>query len=180
MRLSQAVIPLFEYPIGDLDAVLPAASEPIWDAAQFRQRDFKPHSVTRSIIFSWLHEAWRPGAPAVVLKADHRGSPLSVAVEACAAAIVSHLPGTVVSLMLVELAAGAAITPHEDIGPLTHVHRCHAPIVSNQSIVFRVDGEAYYFAPGVVYEFDNTRLHSVENRGAERRVHLICDVLPSA
>jgi aspartyl/asparaginyl beta-hydroxylase (cupin superfamily) len=181
MRLASAVVPLFDYPVQDILAVLPAPSDPLWDVAQFRQQVFKPHSTTRSIVFNWLDNAWQPGHPFVVLRADRPPRDLTAAVASCADALEQRLGGKVAKLMLAELAPGGAIAEHVDnSAALTSVHRCHVPIVSNHDVDFIVDGERFYLEPGIAYEFDNTRRHGVHNRSATRRVHLIGDIMPNA
>lgn len=181
MRLANAVVPLFEHPVRDILAALPEAESPLWDAARFRQRTYGAHAATRSIVFDWLDNGWRPGRPFIVVRADHLPAALTDAVTACAEALERRLDGKVAKLMLAELASGGAVTPHRDAGDaLILVHRCHLPIVTDAEVSFYVDGEDFKLEPGIAYEFDNTRVHAVENRSDRRRVHLICDIMPSA
>src|SRR6187402_2120279 len=109
MRLASAVVTLFVYPVDAILAALPPPSDPLWDAAPFRQQIFKPHSLTRSIVFSWLDNAWRPGQPFIVLKADRPPPALNAAVTSCGVALEKKLGGKVAKLMLAELAPGAEI-----------------------------------------------------------------------
>jgi hypothetical protein len=181
MRLADAVVPLFEHPVGDILAALPQADSPLWDAARFRQRTYEAHRATRSIVFTWLDNAWRPGRPFIAVQAGNLPAALTSAVAACASALERCLDGKVAKLMLAELAPGQAVAPHRDRGAaLILVHRCHLPIVTDAEVSFYVDGEDFKLEPGVAYEFDNTRMHAVENRSGRRRVHLICDIMPSA
>jgi len=181
MRLARAVMRLFDYPVDDILAALPPAESELWVGAQFRQKIFRPHSVTRSIVFHWLDQAWVPGSPFIVLRSHYAPRELDAAVSACAAALEQRLDGKVAKLMLAELAAGAAVPAHKDVSPrLTSVHRCHVPVVTNSDVYFYVDDENYFLEPGVAYEFDNTRKHAVENRSGTSRVHLICDIMPAS
>lgn len=41
-----------------------------------------------------------------------------------------------------------------------------------------IGDETFHLEPGIAYELDNTRRHSVRNARETRRVHLICDILP--
>jgi aspartyl/asparaginyl beta-hydroxylase (cupin superfamily) len=53
------------------------------------------------------------------------------------------------------------------------------PIITNDEVWFTVGSESINMRPGELYEVNNRRVHSVENKGAEDRVHLILDfVLP--
>jgi hypothetical protein len=178
MRLANAVVALFDYPMDDILATLPEAGSPLWDVATFRQQRFDAHSVTRSIVFKWLDNRWRPGQPFIVMQAGSLPTELTTAVTACGSTLERHFGGKVAKLMFAELAAGAAVAPHQDGGALTFVHRCHLPIETNGNVSFYVDGEDFKLQPGIAYEFDNTRMHAVENRSVRRRVHLICDIMP--
>jgi aspartyl/asparaginyl beta-hydroxylase (cupin superfamily) len=179
MQLASAVVKLFDHPVEGMLAALPEAASPLWEGARFRQNVYKPHSVTRSIVFDWLDNSWRPGKPFIVLRADYLPANLVAAVSPCAAALERRLNGKVAKLMLAELAPGGEVAEHRDVGPaLVMVHRCHLPVVTNKDVSFLVDGEDFYLAPGIAYEFDNTRRHAVRNRSDSRRVHLICDIMP--
>jgi hypothetical protein len=62
---------------------------------------------------------------------------------------------------------------------LTHSHRVHLPVVTNDEVRFVVGGETVNLREGQLFEINNRRMHSVHNDGAEDRVHLILDyVLP--
>jgi len=52
--------------------------------------------------------------------------------------------------------------------------------VTNDAVWFSVGSETINMREGQLYEINNRRLHSVENKGSDDRVHLILDfVLPS-
>jgi hypothetical protein len=179
MRLPTGVLALGACRIDDLVTALPEADSPVWNKARFRQDDHDVHARTRSIVFSWLDNAWQPGDPMVVVEADWGEPKLAAAVRACAAELLQRRPGKIAKLVLAELSPGAVIKAHvDDVDALTLAHRCHVPIVSNEQVVFSIDGIPYYLEPGKAYEIDNTRRHAVENRSAQRRVHLLCDIMP--
>jgi len=181
MRLGSAIIPLFDYPLADILAALPAPSSPLWDMAPFRQNRYRAHEATRSIVFNWLPNAWRPGEAPATIRLAYPPAPLSDAVWAFAEHLRRHRVGVVAKLVLAELAPGERIRAHSDEAPaLTLAHRCHLPIVSNEGVSFRIEREPHRLKPGTCYEFDNTRLHAVRNDGDAPRVHLICDILPEA
>jgi hypothetical protein len=179
LRLPTSLITLFDYPIDDLVAAMPAPDSPLWEKARFRQNNHDAHRWTRSIVFSWLDDSWAPGKPLLVFESNWGQAALTCAARACAASLLGHRPGKVAKLMLAELAPGAVIKAHVDvIDALTLAHRCHVPIVSNERVEFAIDGVPYYLEPGKAYEIDNTRRHAVANRSSQRRVHLICDIIP--
>jgi len=178
MQLAEPVVALFDYPIADIVAALPDAGSPVWDLATFRQNNFAPHAVTRSIVFRWPAPGWKPGSAPVVLRATVLPADLTAAIDACADRIATEVGGEAVRVTLAELPPGGRIEAHHDIGNLTLIHRCHLPIVTSDDAVLTVERKPHRLRAGTVYDFDNTRLHSAANRGPAPRVHLLCDVLP--
>lgn len=179
MRLRSALVRLFEYPYETIKDNLPDAASPLWDADDMRSRVFEVHRHTRSILFEWLQNTWRPGLPVEVKHHDYAPRALAEPVYACANKLAAHFPGKIVKLMLAELRPGGEISVHADTAAaLTEVHRCHIPLVTSKDIQFYIDDVPHYLEPGYVYEIDNTREHAVANRSPDRRVHLICDIMP--
>jgi quercetin dioxygenase-like cupin family protein len=177
MRMELPAARLFDWPADDLIAALPAEADPVWDRYAARQEQFPAHRRTRSIRFIWVDEL-RPGlTPEIV---DEAPVALRDAAMAAGRAIAGHYGGTILRLMLTEMAPGTAIPRHIDTGDmLTHSHRCHMAVVTNSRVRFEVGRHSLHFAPGEVWEFDNMRRHAVINLGETRRVHLICNVLPA-
>lgn len=92
--------------------------------------------------------------------------------------IKSHFfnSGRVGRILLTKLKPNGEIPPHQDHGPhLENCKRLHLPLKTNSDVNFMVDNKNYHFKEGTVYEFDNTRLHSVSNNSNEERIHLIVD-----
>lgn len=178
MKLPVACREIADLRAIDLRGLLPPADADIWDVWDHRQRTFQVHRQTRSIAFRWLDHRWTPQAPLTVVREDYAGVALSEAVNRCAETLESHFDGKAVRLVLAELGPGCEVAPHVDRGPaLVLPHRCHVPVLTNPQVEFRIEKQLHHFREGIAYEFDNTRSHSVANRGASPRVHLICDVL---
>ncbi len=181
MKLPERLVRLFDYPVADIVAAMPALSAPLWDVNPHRQTRHQVHSQTRSIIFEWIDDGWQRGRPAVVKQFECPLPGLSKAVYACAEKLNARYGGKVIRLMLTELVPHGKISRHKDFGDgVTLVHRCHVPVVSNKDVHFLIDDIPHYLEPGVAYEFDNTRSHAVDNASAAPRVHLMCDILPAA
>jgi hypothetical protein len=180
MQLSQPLVRLFDLPVDDLAAAMPDAGDPVWDIDKFRQTRHEVHRFTRSIIFCAMENGWVPGQKAVIRRENHAPPQLAGKVQACADRIAAHYSGTITRLVLAELAPQGVIAVHRDHGAgLTLVHRCHLPVVTNPGVQFFIDMIPHRLEAGTAYEFDNTRRHSVENHSAERRIHLLCDVMPA-
>jgi hypothetical protein len=88
--------------------------------------------------------------------------------------------GYFVRATLVQLKAGGVIAPHRDNNfSLTHSHRIHLPVITNEHVLFTVGDDTMSLPAGGMYEINNRRTHSVENLSDEDRVHVILDfVLP--
>ena len=180
MQLQQRLVKLFDCPIRDVLAAMPGASSPMWDLNPYRQNRHQVHRQTRSIIFEWIPDDWQPGQRPLVQHTEH-ATALAKPVYACAEKLNAHYRGKIVRLMLTELGPRAKITPHKDGGAgVVLVHRLHLPVVSNPNVKFFIDQIPHYLEPGAAYEFDNTRLHAVDNDSDSPRVHLMCDILPAS
>jgi hypothetical protein len=181
MRLSEPLVHLFDFSVDEILEHLPGATAPEWEQDPLRQKTFAVHRRTRSILFEWLDNNWQPGMPVTVQSFRYTSTDLLSAVSKAASLIAEKYSGSVVKLMLAELAVGGEIPVHYDSVPaLMNVHRCHLPVRTNENVKFFIDYRPFYLKTGSVYEFDNTRWHSVSNESAEPRVHLICDVMPAA
>jgi hypothetical protein len=79
---------------------------------------------------------------------------------------------------LMGLAPGAEVPPHVDVHYHWRTHiRVHIPVITNPGVVFTVGGKSVHMAPGECWTFDSFMLHDVQNRGSEKRVHLVLDTV---
>ena len=58
---------------------------------------------------------------------------------------------------------------------LSHCHRIHIPIITNEKINFAVGNENMNLKEGEVWEINNRRKHHVENESELDRIHIIID-----
>lgn len=79
---------------------------------------------------------------------------------------------------LMALAPGAEVPPHADSHYYwrTH-HRLHIPVITNPGVRFTCGDESVHMAAGECWMFDSFRWHDVQNKGTERRVHLVIDTV---
>jgi hypothetical protein len=79
---------------------------------------------------------------------------------------------------LMGLAPGSDVPPHVDTNYYWRTHlRIHIPVVTNPGVLFTCGEETVHMAAGECWLFDSFRWHKVENRGSERRVHLVLDTV---
>jgi len=77
-------------------------------------------------------------------------------------------------VMLARMAPGGAIKPHRDANPAAKwPHKIHVPLLTNEAVVFFIDGVGYHFVEGEAVEVSNMAVHAVENNGDTDRIHLI-------
>ena len=77
-------------------------------------------------------------------------------------------------MFLAKLLPHKNVGTHCDSGPfLETCHRIHIPIKTNPNVCYNIEDTSYYWETGGIYEFDNTRLHSVANNSSEDRIHLM-------
>jgi gluconate kinase len=88
-----------------------------------------------------------------------------------------HCPLHAVRLM--RLTPGSVIKPHSDHDLSSEFGRVrlHIPIVTNQDVDFRLNGEQVLMREGECWYLRLSDSHSVANRGQTDRVHLVIDAL---
>jgi hypothetical protein len=159
---------VFSHDVTSIIAAIPPDPDPIWDADRTRQSN--PNwqvTETRSLIFIWSDN---------FTHTDERlqSSSLWLAIEPLVRRLEAHFAGRAVP-------AGGSIPAHADGGDLLvpAVNRCHVALETNPSVEFLIGGEAFTFPIGHVFEIANVDMHAVTNRGSNRRLHLIVDILPA-
>lgn len=82
------------------------------------------------------------------------------------------------SCFLARLKPGGKVGMHVDQGNfLTKCHRIHLPLVTDENVLYVIDGVATHWKKGTLYEFDNTRIHGVLNNSEKTyRVHMVINL----
>jgi hypothetical protein len=91
-----------------------------------------------------------------------------------------HGYGYFIRLNLVRLRADGAVKRHIDRGySLSHSHRVHIPVITNEKVTFTIGEQSIVMQEGDLWEVCNRRGHNVENNGDQPRINLIADwVIP--
>lgn len=81
------------------------------------------------------------------------------------------------AVRFLRLKAGSIVKPHRDyeLGFEDGEVRLHIPVRTNPDVVFLLDGKRVVMREGECWYNDFNLVHSVENRGASDRVHLVID-----
>lgn len=174
---------------GELKELVRQRTEAEWNELSVRHQRYEVHRNTRMIglvydpDFRHSHPTRLPTLavfekalrPALAITAEHFENS-----ETGTDLVQRFGLGYFIRATLVRLAAGHGIAEHQDLNfSLTHSHRVHLPVITNDAVRFTVGGETINMREGDIWEINNRRLHSVHNDGDEDRVHLILDfVLP--
>ncbi|HVJ70647.1 MAG TPA: aspartyl/asparaginyl beta-hydroxylase domain-containing protein [Sphingomicrobium sp.] len=79
---------------------------------------------------------------------------------------------------LMALAAGADVPIHIDVHYHWRTHRrLHIPVVTNPGVLFTCNNETVHMEAGECWLFDSFSLHKVQNKGSQRRIHLVLDTV---
>ena len=155
------------------NAVL-AIPEAIWDAENAAKPNrFDALDSTRHIIFRFVSKLrdWRQSFDGPMW-AEWR--PLIEPVLTAATAAYGYSRGGYPRVMLARMGPGAMIHPHQDTNPAAKwPHKIHVPLLTNDRVVFTIDGIAFHLAEGEAVEVDNMATHAVTNGGKTDRIHLI-------
>jgi len=91
--------------------------------------------------------------------------------------VLGAFPCTLRSARLMRLAPGSVIKEHTDdfLDVEDGRVRLHIPVVTNDRIDFRLNGKPLVMAAGTTWYLRVSDPHSVANRGATERVHLVID-----
>jgi quercetin dioxygenase-like cupin family protein len=175
--------------IAELKNLVLSFTEEQWDSFSLRQKRYEVHQHTQTIglvydlDFRHSHPTRMPTLrmfeaairPALCMTGDHFEE-----TDTGQRLIEENGLGYFIRASLVRLSAGCRIAEHQDKNfSLTHSHRVHLPIITNDEVRFTVGKETINMREGQIFEINNRRMHSVHNDGTEDRVHLILDfVLP--
>lgn len=160
-----------------------------WQSGDYRQQRYEAHRDTRTVSlvfdmdFRHTHPTRLPMLqrfeaalrPALMQTADYYDQlPKSKVL------FEQYGIGYFIRANVVKLVAGGEISEHKDGNfSLTHAHRVHLPIFTNDDVLFTVGKETVNLREGMLTEINNRRMHNVRNEGSKDRVHVILDyVIP--
>jgi len=146
-----------------------------WDVWDHRQNTYAIHRETKTFPLVWGSNE-KIVLPPELMNVDSLAVKL---VQPFIEFLEKLYSGMVYKAMLALLPKGGKIYPHVDRTEcLLNVHRCHLVITAETGVDFRIGNENNCFAPGTLFEFNNSREHCVTNNSDADRVHLLIDILP--
>ena len=92
--------------------------------------------------------------------------------------VMAELGGVWGRSRLMGLAPGSEVPAHVDIHYYWRTHlRIHIPVITNPGVRFTCGDETVHMRAGECWVFDSFRRHDVQNKGTERRIHLVLDTV---
>ncbi len=89
--------------------------------------------------------------------------------------------GDISMILLVKLNSNSKIPPHIDEGLSNNIcNRTHIPLVTNEKVIFNINGEERNLKEGEIWEIANQHTHSIRNESTIDRIHLLIDYLPNS
>ena len=173
-RKTTSVRRLGQIDIARLREAVLAIPEATWDAENAdKPNRFEALDRTRHIVFRFVSDFqdWRKHYERPLWSAWRE---LLEPVLAQAVAPYGYARAEFPRVMLARMAPGGVIKPHRDANPAAKwPHKIHVPLLTNDRVVFFIDGTGYHFAEGEAVEVSNMAVHAVENNGDTDRIHLI-------
>ncbi|MGW9119930.1 aspartyl/asparaginyl beta-hydroxylase domain-containing protein [Streptomyces sp. NPDC055663] len=178
---AEAVQLVNTYDEEHLLAELKSAREHTWD----RQRGYSEAGVAGKTDVDWRCLAIRslggdgdrtdPGGPGPEEFADTEwldGMPY-------VREILKSIPAPLHAVRFMALGPDTIGKDHHDakMGPKWGMVRLHIPVLTNPDAVLHLDSVQHRWLPGEFWFGDFSRVHRVQNTGAEHRVHLVIDAL---
>ena len=160
------------------------------DLARLEDRGWIPHFVTQNYAGDWSAIALRGPAGATHPVKMIYPDPTARAFEDSPALaetpyfrqVLTTFDCPLQCVRLMRLAPGSVIKPHRDhdLDFESGAVRIHVPITTNPGVTFRLNGAPVAMAAGEAWYLRLSDVHSVENRGASDRVHLVIDAEANA
>ena len=150
----------------------------LWKECNFRQNKFKVHKQTESIICIWSSSINN----VQIIKYEKTYKLFESFINELLGVLKTHFRWKkeifIYKAMFANLKPKSQITPHVDMSEiLRKTQRIHVPILTDQDFVYtKIGGISYHLKPGTIYNFNNTKLHSVENKSSKDRINFIIDV----
>ena len=160
--------------IAALRAAVLAIPESVWDAENAAKPNrFGALDKTRHIVFRFVTQwdDWRQSYDGELWPQWRR---LLEPVLAQATRAYGYAHFGFPRVMLARMPVGGIVHPHRDANPAAKwPHKIHVPLLTNEKVIFFVDGVGRHLAEGEAVEVNNMAMHAVKNDGAADRTHLI-------
>lgn len=173
-RKTTSVRHLGQVDIARLREAVLAIPDAMWDAENAdKPNRFEALDRTRHIVFRFIRDFqdWRTAYDRPLWE---QWRALLEPVLTQAVAPYGYARADFPRVMLARMAPGGVIKPHRDANPAAKwPHKIHVPLLTNDKVVFFIDGTGHHFAQGEAVEVSNMAVHAVENNGDTDRIHLI-------
>lgn len=153
------------------------------DLARITDNNWKAHYNKEHYSGNWTSVALfaAGGKSTSIYAVDHSNDHVvpTELMEGCAyfAEVIGSFDFPIITARLLRLDSGAVIKPHTDncLGYEDGEFRLHIPVITNPDVEFILAGERLVMDEGSCWYINANEEHSVANRGAEDRIHLVID-----
>lgn len=155
----------------------------LWDEIQGRQTTpGSPHKYTKSIFLRWSADQSVMAAFNDLTAIDYPALQELPEVIPLINAVMKLAESSELGRVLItSLQSSGVIAPHADEGKVAdHYERFHVSLKSEDGNWFfsktgKETIEGVHMLPGEIFNFNNKRIHFLENRSQDPRIHLIVD-----
>lgn len=173
-RKTTSIRILGEVDISDVREQILAIPESVWNSEnEEKPNKFEALAQTRHIVFRFIDSPfdWRAFHDR---KLWSEWKDRLIPLMDMATRAYGYHRGAYPRVMLARMPPGEKILPHQDANPAAKwPHKIHIPILTNDKVIFYVEGIGYRFSEGQAVEVNNMGVHAVENFGDTDRIHLI-------
>jgi len=158
----------------DVNKILEEINPDHWAVDTRRQRFLKEHEHTEII---HLVQGYDPDPTVKDVRNSHTYRPTELynLYPVTLEILKSFFPVGLSRIAIIKLKAGKKVLPHDDGGEYYKVRdRYH--LVLTGSYEYLVEGESRQVSPGMLFWFDNKKVHSAFNNTTEDRISVIFDV----
>lgn len=161
----------------DLKYRINQLTEQDWLEHQLRQNIYEPHKHTNTLEVLWDINSLNNNTVGKVHNNFFKLNIESTLKQIEPLYQSMYGKGYFIRVLITKLKSNTIITPHVDGGDsLINCKRTHIPIQTSPECIFVVGGEKKYMKEGEIWEINNgNKLHSVENKSNQDRIHMIID-----
>lgn len=181
IKPNEGIRKIFEYDINKFKKYVSSLEESDWSKWTERQKPNSNHQYTQSIKIQWipLDVSFYEKEKTEYIEPHY--SSVNQFLNPLINFLEKHYSGKIYKIILVRLKPFSEIKAHVDSSfSLTHTHRNHIPILTNDKVFFSCSNNIQNMKEGSVYEIDNLSTHWVRNESEWPRIHLIIDVIENA
>jgi hypothetical protein len=168
-----------KFDVSDLKSEMLNIDDTFWKMDRTRQKKYTLHKDTECLSNTFFPLFYDDTLPIVVYKKNFLPKSIQKKTDEIITELENEFNGKVLNSNYVKLFSGGIIPRHiDDIKYFQRVKRFQICIDSNPQVYFNIGQTQIVFEEGDCYQINNTKFHSVHNKGQTDRINLIVDIMP--